>query len=72
MTNDLVEDSTVIEAEANRFAVSLLMPADMVRLEVRKLGGIDIEDDRKKIAGLARKFGVSVQLMTMRLGQLLL
>jgi Zn-dependent peptidase ImmA (M78 family) len=59
-----------MEAEANAFAMELLMPADWVRREAAKLGGVDIEDE-KKVAKLAKKFGVSNAVMTLRLGQLL-
>ncbi len=58
-----------MEAEANAFAMELLMPADWVRREVANLGGVDIEDDRK-VAKLAKKFGVSAAVMVLRLGEL--
>jgi Zn-dependent peptidase ImmA (M78 family) len=63
-------DDPVIEIEANHFAMCLLMPEDMVRSEVRKMGGIDIADDRD-FAVLAKKFQVNTCLMAMRLGQLM-
>lgn len=59
-----------IEAEANEFAMCLLMPADWVRDEVAKLSGLDIEDERK-LRKLAAKFRVSVPMMTLRIGQVL-
>ncbi len=60
----------VEENEANYFAMCLLMPEEFVRAEVRKMGGFDIEDDRA-MSALASKFGVSVTLMTLRLGQIM-
>lgn len=57
------------DAEANQFAVELLMPDHLVRIEVRKLGGIDIMNT-DQIKGLAKKFGVSESLMSFRIGQL--
>lgn len=65
-----VSNSTDVEdAEANYFAMCLLMPEDFVRAEVAKIGWFDIEDDRA-MKTLAKKFQVSVTMMTMRLGQL--
>lgn len=58
-----------MDAEANAFAMELLMPADFVRDELKKMGGFDIEDE-KKLKKLADKFRVSVPVMTIRLGQL--
>ena len=58
------------EREANLFAMYLLMPEEMVRKQVKKLGGsLDINDD-KNIKTLARKFAVSEQLMTLRIAQI--
>lgn len=57
------------DREANCFAMCLLMPAEFVRREVQAMGGIDIEDE-KAMAKLAKKFGVSVPLMALRLGQI--
>lgn len=54
--------------EANYFAICLLLDEEMVRREVRRIApdGFDIEDD-PAIGLLAKRFGVSVQLMTIRL-----
>lgn len=60
----------VEEAEANYFAMCLLMPEDIVRREVRRLGGIDLADDKHFII-LARKFQVNVGMMGIRIGQLM-
>ena len=46
------------EKEANYFAMCLLMPEELVRKEVKRMGGnIDIGDD-KTMKKLADKFGV--------------
>lgn len=55
--------------EANAFAFELLMPEDLVRAEVARMGGIDIEND-EKLMKLAKKFKVSLQVAAIRLGQL--
>lgn len=62
--SDEVEDT-----EATYFAMCLLMPADEVKKEVRSMGGLDLasDDDLRK---LARKFGVSMCAMAMRVAQL--
>lgn len=58
-----------IEQEANQFAMELLMPTAWLREDARKLGGIDIGDN-KALDKLARRYGVSPELMAFRLGQL--
>ena len=59
------------DEEANYFAMCLLMPADFVEAEIKKCGLIDLTDERSPgLKKLARKFGVSEALMTIRLGQL--
>jgi Zn-dependent peptidase ImmA (M78 family) len=57
------------DAEANHFAMCLLMPKNLVFKEVQKMGGIDLCDDAP-LKELAKKFGVSVAMMAVRLGQL--
>ena len=57
------------ELEANYFAMCLLMPESFVRDEIKKIGNIDAVDGTG-IEKLARKFRVSVPLMTLRIGQL--
>jgi Zn-dependent peptidase ImmA (M78 family) len=64
MMSDEVE-----EAEATHFAMCLLMPADMVKTEVRKMGGIEIASD-EDLRRLAATFKVSMTLMALRLAQL--
>jgi len=56
------------EAEANLFAMCLLIPEDMLRADLKRLGIIafDIEEDAQ-IAKLAERYGVSQQLMVLRL-----
>lgn len=62
------KDTQFIEDEANQFAMCLLMPADMVMDEFRKLkidlGGNDL------IKTLAKKFEVPENAMAIRLTQL--
>lgn len=59
------------EIEANLFAAELLMPEDRLRIEVEKLGGLDIMDDNdSEIKKLADQFDVSVRAMTIRLERL--
>lgn len=56
------------EVEANQFAAELLMPRDFVDRDWAALpDDLDIET---AIAQLARRYGVSVQAMTIRLGVL--
>ena len=56
------------EIEANLFAAEILMPRDMIANDVRRLGAIDVIDD--KITSLAQRYRVSVQAMTLRLRDL--
>lgn len=57
-----------MEAEANAFAMELLMPEEWLRKDIA--GGFDIEDDAK-LKKLAKKYGVSMQVMALRIGQLM-
>lgn len=68
-TMDQIEADTM-EREANYFAMELLMPTELMEAEMAKLGRFDIEDG-KAISALAKKFKVSVPLMTLRVGQML-
>lgn len=71
-TNDAArqKDKERMDAEANQFAMELLMPEFMVRTQVEKIGGtIDFADD-KDISKLARLFEVDIALMTLRLTQI--
>lgn|SRR2546422_8081285 len=56
------------EIEANQFAASLLMPANMVRVQVRSLRARPLLDHH--VAQLAKRFGVSEHAMTIRLTRL--
>jgi Zn-dependent peptidase ImmA (M78 family) len=53
------------EIEANRFGAALLMPATLVRKEIKK-HGLDL-DDEDALAFLAKRFKVSTAAMTYRL-----
>jgi len=52
--------------EANGFAAELLMPAEFLSDDLRKLTLTDLLDDRK-MQQIAKKYQVSVQAMTNRL-----
>jgi len=54
------------EVEANGFAAELLMPAEFLSDDLRKLTLTDLLDDRK-MQQIAKKYQVSVQAMTNRL-----
>jgi len=56
------------EIDANRFAASLLMPADFVRHDVRRYVH-DVEDDAQ-LQQLSKRFQVSTQAMAFRLANL--
>lgn len=58
------------EAEANLFAVHLLMPEALVRQEVKRMKAFDLTND-KHIAELARRFQVPNSVMAIRLGMLM-
>lgn len=63
---DEIEAKRLMEEEANLFAMELLMPTKFLEAEIAKIGQIDIEDE-KPMAALAKKFGVSRQVMLWRL-----
>lgn len=58
-----------MNAEANAFAMELLMPTAWLLADVHKLGGVDIEDE-KAMARLAKKYRVSTLVMASRLTEL--
>ena len=64
------DDGQIEEAEANAFAMELLMPEQFVRQEVRKFKSFDLCNS-KHVAELAKKFQVPESIMAMRIGQLL-
>ena len=53
------------EIEANNFAAELLMPQELLEKELSK-GRIDL-DDGESLEKLAKRFGVSVQALMIRL-----
>lgn len=57
------------EREANQFAMCLLMPEELVRKELKRMGGIDLADPNAT-KDLARRFQVSETMMAMRIGQI--
>lgn len=62
-------DPRSMDREATQFAMELLMPADILRAEVKKIKDFDLcETDQ--IKKLAVKFGVPLSVMAIRLGQL--
>lgn len=60
-----------IEREANLFAMELLMPEHLLRADIAKMGGVDISNDVDGINKLARRYGVTDQVMAVRIGYLL-
>lgn len=59
-----------IETEANYFAMHLLVPADRLRAELEKIGGVDLADDKAtQLRKLARRFGVSETVMAFRIAE---
>lgn len=56
------------DAEANQFAMELLMPEDLLRAEIKK-HPIDVCDE-KAVKKLADKFRVPESVMAIRIGQL--
>ncbi len=58
------------EEEANCFARHLLVPGNLLRAEVEKLGGVEMADDSDgKVKKLAKRFGVSPTLIVFRLAE---
>jgi Zn-dependent peptidase ImmA (M78 family) len=58
-----------MEEEANLFAMCLLIPEDFIRLDMAKIGPLNLDEDAR-IAKLAVRYGVSLQLMVNRLTRL--
>lgn len=58
-------DHDVMDAEANAFAMELLMPFDWI---VRDSAGIDICED-EAIAKLAKRYRVPASAMAIRIGE---
>jgi Zn-dependent peptidase ImmA (M78 family) len=57
------------EKEANLFAAELLMPERLLERDLAEIGRIDLED-QQSISELARRYRVSTQAMSIRLGYL--
>lgn len=57
------------EREANYFAMHLLVPSDMLRRELNRIGGVDLSSDDGTLKRLARKFGVSEAVIAFRIGE---
>lgn len=58
-----------MEAEANAFALELLMPEHLLRADIARMGGIDLAEDGA-IEKLAKRYRVPLAAMAMRLSQL--
>lgn len=58
------------EVDANRFAAELLVPRAMLAKELRGRT-VDLEMDDELLGELAEAFGVSTQMMAIRVGELL-
>lgn len=57
------------EAEANEFAMHLLIPTNLLLAELKKIKGIDLGGDGNEVKLLANKFKVPVAAMAVRIGQ---
>lgn len=55
------------ETEANYFAMCLLMPEKFLRADIAKLKKMELDEVAET---LAKKYKVSVAIMTLRLGQI--
>ena len=56
------------EKEANLFAAELLMPVKLITDDIRRIGVLDLHDERR-IEELAKSYQFSTQAMTIRLQQ---
>ena len=64
------EVNAVDETEANMFAVELLLPQAWIEIDMQsRRTPLDIESDETVVL-MAKRYGVSQQLMTLRLHQL--
>ena len=59
----------VMELEANRFAMELLMPFEFLRRDIAEMDDLDLEGG-EGVKRLAKRYKVSEQVMAVRLGQL--
>lgn len=62
---DTASSVAVMNAEANAFAMELLMPFDWL---VRDIQGLDVSDE-VAVGKLAKRYGVSSTVMAMRIGE---
>lgn len=62
-------DRQIMDLEANRFAMELLIPYDLIIEDLAE--GFDLEDE-KRVKELAKKYKVSVQCMAFRIGGLVI
>jgi Zn-dependent peptidase ImmA (M78 family) len=61
---------SAVEQEANYFAMHLLVPTQMLRTELERLGGIDLVDDRTgALRKLAKNFQVSETIIAFRVAE---
>ena len=58
-----------LDAEASYFALCLLMPRSLLVEDVRKMGSVDLADDRQ-VQALADRYQVSVAMLVWRLRDL--
>ena len=63
--------SDIDEREANLFAMELLMPCAFLLADIKKMGGVGIDDDAA-MKKMANRYKVSVTVMAFRIGQLAL
>lgn len=74
LRDSLSSDGSVLEEiEANQFAAELLIPEELLLPRLRELGfdyGSEEVDVQKKLASLAKAFGVSMQALQVRLANL--
>lgn len=68
LENDMIGD---MDAEANRFAMELLMPAEWLLADLKRTPVQIADDNDKNLGRLATKYGVPRTLMAIRIGQLL-
>lgn len=63
-------ETNAMDAEANEFALALLMPEHLLRADIARMGGIDLAEDGP-IEKLAKRYQVPLAAMALRLSQLL-
>lgn len=63
------EEHAQREKEANYFAMHLLVPSNMLRKELARIGGVDLSGDDGNLKKLARRFGVAETVIAFRVGE---